>query len=132
MAAARYLTTGALDTTFSGDGLVAVGFFVPPPVVDILSEARAVVLQPDGRLVLVGYVAAGPPAQFFFALARLNADGSLDPSFGNAGTVMTPMPGGFGAKAGLLQPDGRIVAVGQAGSSIAAARYNANGSLDPT
>ena len=130
MAAARYLTTGALDTTFDGDGLVIVPFIFPPPATDSFSEARAVLLQPDGRVVLVGHAAGSFPNQSFIALARLNADGSLDASFGTAGRVLTPMPGG--ATAGLLQPDGRIVAVGQSGSLISAARYNADGSLDPT
>jgi len=130
MAVARYLTTGALDTTFDGDGLVIVPFIFPPPSTDNGSEARAVLLQPDGRLVLVGWAAGGLPNQSVIALARLNADGSLDTSFGTGGRVMTPMQGG--ATAGLLQPDGRIVAVGQAGSSISAARYNTDGSLDPT
>jgi uncharacterized delta-60 repeat protein len=60
----------------------------------------------------------------------LNADGSLDPSFGKGGVVTAPL--GFPVEAGLLQPDGRIVAVGKSGSSVRAARYNADGSLDPS
>ena len=129
MAAARYLTTGALDTTFGGDGLLTVPFTFPPPSSDSYAEARAAVLQPDGRLVLVGHAATSFPSQSYIALVRLNADGSFDTSFGTGGRVMTPMQGG--ATAGLLQPDGRIIAVGQAGGSITAARYNPDGSLDP-
>ncbi len=43
-----------------------------------------------------------------FALARYNADGSLDMNFGTLGTTLT-RPGGW-AEAIVLQPDGRILA----------------------
>jgi uncharacterized delta-60 repeat protein len=93
-----------------------------------------VLLQPDGRLVLAGPFGSGPVPQSFFAVARLNGDGSLDASFGTGGKVITPVPLGTQAVAGLLQPDGRIVVVGstQGNSSVALARYNVDGSLDTT
>lgn len=129
MAVARYLVSGALDTTFDGDGRVTVQFPHPPPGFGSDAEAATVLLQPDGRLVLVGTDSIFQGR--FFALARLNADGSLDPAFGTAGLVTTA--NGASAVAGLLQPDGRIVAVGQVDPfSIVAARYNADGSLDPS
>jgi uncharacterized delta-60 repeat protein len=101
----------------------------------MFAQAESVLLQPDGRLVLVGGVSFQiSPSRF--ALARLNPDGSFDASFGDAGHVTTPFDDSAGAAAGLLQPDGRIVAVGMVGFStfdtIAAARYNADGTLDPT
>src|SRR5881409_3007710 len=52
MAAARYLPSGALDTTFGGNGWAWVdcpNFNVGP-----YPRARDVVLQPDGRIVLFG------------------------------------------------------------------------------
>jgi uncharacterized delta-60 repeat protein len=52
MGAARYLTSGALDTTFSGDGLAVVDAADCPSGNG--GRASAVLLQPDGRLVLVG------------------------------------------------------------------------------
>jgi uncharacterized delta-60 repeat protein len=129
MGAARYLTSGALDTTFGGDGLAIVGGC---PSFGAGGGASAALLQPDGRLVLVGEC----PGGFSLNVARLNVDGSLDPSFGTGGTVMTPFPDGVFAAAGALQPDGRIVGVGTGGASgqlgVAAARYNADGSLDPS
>jgi uncharacterized delta-60 repeat protein len=126
IAVARYLFSGDLDTTFGGDGRVTIPF---PQQGGSYSTAEAVLLQADGRLVLVG----GTVGDFFasFALARLNADGSLDPSFGTGGLVTAPA--NAVAATGLLQPDGRIVAAGATGtSSIMVARYNADGSLDPT
>ena len=133
VAAARYLSSGALDTTFSGDGLVGV-----QPNCELASgeaAAHAVLLQPDGRLVLVGNCPKQAGSEFW--LGRLNEDGSLDASFGTGGQVFTPFPGGAMVTAGLLQPDGRIVAVGGGqppGSpqSLVAARYNPDGSLDAT
>jgi len=127
MAVARYLSSGALDTTFDGDGMVVIPYPGVPPTLDSYAAVEAVLLQPDGRLVLVGGAINDDGANF--ALVRLNADGSLDGSFGTGGVVTTPI--GVGAVAGLLQPDGRIVAVGGF-SSVVAARYNADGSLDPS
>ena len=46
-------------------------------------EARALVAEPDGRLVVAGSSFTGE--DFEFALARYLADGSLDPSFGDGG-----------------------------------------------
>jgi uncharacterized delta-60 repeat protein len=131
MAVARYLFTGALDNTFGGDGLVTVHFGAPPPT-SSHSSAREALLQADGRLVLVGGMSGDDGAAF--ALARLNTDGSLDVSFGTGGRVTTPPDAS--ARAGLLQPDGRIIAVGRptpiTNGPIVVARYNPDGSLDPT
>ncbi len=124
---ARYLTSGALDTTFSGDGL----FRIDCPSFGAGNGAAAVLLQPDGRLVVVGTC---PPSEF--TVARLNVDGSLDTSFGAGGVVATTVSLFSFAVAGLLQPDGRIVAVGYGSSPSGGpagppvVRYNADGSLD--
>ncbi len=131
MAVARYLSSGALDgglVTVSPDCEVAFG---GPG-----NGAEAALLQPDGRLVLVGICANFdiPLVVPVFWLVRLNVDGSLDPSFGTGGQVYTPFPGGAldVSVAGLLQPDGRIVAMGWGNMAVMAARYNPDGSLDPT
>src|SRR5262249_42731920 len=89
-----------------------------------------VLVQPDGKIVAVGY--GGPQG---FALARYQGDGTLDASFGSGGIVGTGFTGGpFQVDAGLdglLQPDGEVVAVGNANQSkVALARFNADGSLD--
>jgi uncharacterized delta-60 repeat protein len=132
MGAARYLTSGALDTTFGANGFASVD--CPPITVGAYPRARDAVLQPDGRIVLFGACPTLPTFQVGFLLARLTLDGTLDPSFGTGGRVFTQFPVQTAlADAGVLQPDGRIVAVGSAnGSTIAAARYNVDGSLDAT
>jgi uncharacterized delta-60 repeat protein len=99
--------------------------------------AKALLLQPDGRLVVFGNcVNFGLPQATLFRLSRLDQGGGFDGTFGTQGTVLTPFPKSAWVTAGVLQPDGRIVAVGGMGSTqasaIAAARYNADGSLDPT
>lgn len=87
------------------------------------SAAETALVQPDGKIVLLGRTL---PA--FGALARLNADGSIDPSFGKGGFVLDQRAPGFAALA--LQTDGRIVA-GAAGGAVLA-RYLPDGSPDPS
>jgi uncharacterized delta-60 repeat protein len=103
----------------------------------LFSVAFAVAIQADGKIVAAGQTAPGG-LSCQFALARYNTDGSLDPSFGPDGTVMTDFGGGFAAFAqarGIaIQVDGKIVAAGVGGpsSDFALARYNTDGSLDPS
>src|SRR5262249_40479711 len=63
-----------------------------------------------------------------FALARYNASGSLDPSFGTGGKVTTDFAGGEDFAGNVaLEPDGKIVAVGwttvNGSPDVALARY---------
>ncbi len=127
----RYLPDGSLDPSFGTNGKVATDFHGSTDV------ARAVALQPDGRIVVAGYALRLDGPAFDFALARYNADGSLDASFGVGGKVATDFAGAGGseqAHALALQPDGKIVAAGWTSSAgvsgFALARYNADGSLD--
>jgi len=127
-ALARYNTDGSLDTSFGTGGKVTTDFSGG-------SGASAVALQPDGRLVVAGD-ADIPGVGLNFALARYNPDGSLDLGFGNGGKVTTDFGTGFNVAYSLaLQPDGKILAGGQAdipgvGANFALARYNPDGSLD--
>ncbi len=126
----RYETTGALDTSFDGDGKV---------IVDMgnFNFARDLVIQPDGKIVVVGGSGVANSDNYAFAVARLNSDGSLDASFDGDGRVITSL-GSYsftGAAAAALQTDGKIIAAGHSGNSsltadFALVRYNADGSLD--
>ena len=96
------------------------------------ADALGVAVQPDGKIVAVGY-ASSSAGSSDFAVARYNADGSLDTAFGDAGTVTTSFGGAAAAKGVVVQPDGKIVVAGAgsyADGSIAIARYNTDGSLD--
>jgi uncharacterized delta-60 repeat protein len=113
---------GDLDPSFGVGGKVTTDF--GPRI------GRALVLQPDGKLVAAG------GAFSEFALARYLPDGSLDTTFGTGGKVITPFGQAFvAANALVLQPDGKLVAAGYSGPSdeafdFALARYLPDGSLD--
>jgi uncharacterized delta-60 repeat protein len=66
---ARYTSTGALDTTFDGDGFLVFTSLHP----------SALALQPDGKIVVAGTANAD------FALARFKDDGTPDDSFDGDG-----------------------------------------------
>ena len=126
----RYNVDGTLDTTFGGTGKITTA------VATNSDMAYAVAVQSDGKIVAAGY-AYGAANNNDFALVRYNADGSLDTTFGTGGKVITPIgtSSDYG-RAIALQPDGRIVVAGYAGSTtsdnIALARYNTDGTLDAT
>jgi uncharacterized delta-60 repeat protein len=126
---------GALDSSFGGDGVVT-SIIAPGP-----AEANAVAIQADGKIVTAGVdnLLEGSRQTSRFALARYNTDGSLDPTFGGDGVVRTNFtPQKDHAFGVAIQADGRIVATGEAGDGpgantmFAAARYNTDGTLDPT
>jgi uncharacterized delta-60 repeat protein len=129
---ARFTSAGALDTSFGGgDGIIQADFGGN-------DYAYHVLRQSDGKLLLGGQ----GDAPNDFALARFNADGTLDTGFGGGDGKVTTDFGDFGdedwARALTLQPDGRIVAVGNTffggvtanESDFAVARYLPDGSLD--
>src|SRR5438128_2219181 len=123
----RYLATGGLDSTFGTGGKVGT------PIGSIDDAAAALVVQPDGKLVAAGYSDRG--GNTTFALARYNAAGSLDTSFGTGGKVTTAIGSTDDEVLALaLQPDGKLVAAGFTASAgntaFALVRYNADGSLD--
>jgi uncharacterized delta-60 repeat protein len=193
---ARYLATGKPDLSFGIGGVTTTDFGDGS-----YDEPHAVVLQPDGKLVLGGYTNSGNGPGVLFgadqlALARYEANGLLDPSFGKGGMVVfdggslderilalalapdgSLLAGGYtnGEKRGdlllirlrpdgtlapgfgntglgfsvddlgtnserisslVLQPDGRIVGGGQTAvannADFAVFRYDSNGVFDPT
>lgn len=126
---ARYNVDGSLDESFGQTGVVT------GPAQ--LTRGNAVAVQPDGKILVAGQ---GAPTRSTttFALSRLNADGTIDPTFGVGGVSLTDI-GGRGqseVNAISLMRDGRIVAAGYTVNgpkfSIAVARYLPNGLLDPS
>ena len=114
---------GDLDTSFSGDGKRAIDF-------GGTDLANAVLIQPDGRIVLAGRGAGGDDGTF--CVARLRASGALDTTFGSGGKRTIDFGGNSSAtvNGAALQPDGKIVVAGSSGPQVAVARLNPNGSLD--
>jgi uncharacterized delta-60 repeat protein len=134
-ALARYDLDGSLDASFGSGGKVTADFS------DEDEGATALAIQADGKLVVAGATCATgiSPSCSDFAVARFNADGSPDASFGSAGKVTTDVMGGFDAAVALaVQPDGKVLAAGVAcrgaisphNADFALVRYNPDGSLD--
>ncbi len=124
----RYKSNGTLDHTFDGDGIVITS------VGDAYTDVNALLVQPDGKIIAAGY--ANMNGFEDFAALRYNANGSLDQSFNSDGIVMASFTSkDDGANGAVLQPDGKIVLAGYAGSGtstteFAVARFTANGYLD--
>jgi uncharacterized delta-60 repeat protein len=78
-------------------------------VMPVGAGVNGVAVQPNGQIVVGGahFLATSP-----VGLARLNTDGSLDTTFCTSGTLTTTIQGNEAAQALLLQPDGKIIAVG--------------------
>ena len=120
---------GDLDPTFGSGGLFIA--------TQTGTEAADMALQPDGKIVVAG---SGGDHMVVY---RLAGNGSLDTSFGGDGIVdvtgflgdTTEISVGWAV---ALQPDGKIVVAGRAGSQtnlptdMAIARLNPDGSLDAT
>ena len=132
----RYNPNGSLDTSFGRGGIVRTRFSAGG------SYAYAVALQTDGKIIAGGTVfvdfSTDDSSNTDFALVRYRPNGTLDATFGNGGGVMTDFDGfNDDVQALLIQPDGKIVAVGDAKNpahyyDFALARYLAGGVLDTT
>jgi uncharacterized delta-60 repeat protein len=119
---------GGLNPTFGSGGLASnnVGFV----------SSSDVLLQPDGRSVIIG---TGNDTPSTLGVTRYNADGSVDSSFGNGGTVKINAGGVDQGTAGVLLPNGDILVVGTdttitngqpAGSRFILSEFTSAGVLD--
>ena len=123
MAVGRYV--GAIpDLSFGSNGLVTTSLDSAHTV------AKAVAIQTDGKIVVAGGSQKGTTGDFL--VARYNPNGSPDSSFGINGVLQTDMDSGSfdGANALAIRLDGKLVAAGWSGQSLALCRYNTDGSLD--
>jgi uncharacterized delta-60 repeat protein len=117
----RFTATGGIDSTFNN------------PTFDFIGEGgtftndvtTAIAIQPNGQIVLGAAPFDASVNNQVFALARLNTNGSRDSRFGSNGIVITNIDGADGVTALLVQPDGKIVAIGPANSfsDLALARF---------
>lgn len=116
----------AVDLTFGSNGIAHT------IVGSGGSSGHAMVVQSDNKIVI-----AGETSTYQGAVVRLNADGSLDNSFGDGGKVLVPQIGNrdylFDV---VVQSDGKIVATGYSsrltGYDIILVRLNVDGTLDET
>jgi uncharacterized delta-60 repeat protein len=129
VAVLRFDSTGTLDTTFGGDGIVKTDATAGP------DAGSAVALLSDGSIVAIG-----TSGYEYGLLVGYNDDGTLNTAFGTDGIVQTELGAyGGGFVGGTRQSDDRIVAVGQSTTDdsngspgILTARYSSTGQLDPT
>ena len=122
VAVARLNHNGSLDTTFSGDGKKIFSW-------GALSRASAVLVVPNGKILLAGF--SGPEGGDI-QVARLNANGALDTTFGTGGKAPVDLGGDDFGLAMARQANGRILVAGRssAGGAVVA-RLRTNGTLDP-
>lgn len=126
LAFARYTSSGALDSSFSGDGIQTVD-------IGSIDGVNGVLVEGDGAIVAVGTGGSG------LTLVRLRRNGQLDPSFGNGGIVNTPVgdPGLQDEAAAVVERSGAITVAGTADVSfdfpdfVVARYFTRNGRLDP-
>jgi uncharacterized delta-60 repeat protein len=132
----RYNVAGNLDTSFGGDGCVR-------PELDLIANgsetAQALALLPDGKFLIAGSIETpnfSNPGNSALLL-RLNADGSVDQSFGvNGLRTLNVDNGTTSARTLALGSDGSIYVGGTfrpaddpANFDRFVARYTANGAL---
>ncbi|MDD3814633.1 MAG: delta-60 repeat domain-containing protein [Desulfocapsaceae bacterium] len=117
-----------LDSSFGQDG------FVKTKVGHYEDRAQAVIIQPDGKILVAG--SSSNNSNLDVALVRYNPEGDLDNSFNLNGQVVTVVGNGDDEALGIaLQDDGKIVTCGYTFNGkdrdIALLRFTANGDLDP-
>jgi uncharacterized delta-60 repeat protein len=135
---ARFTADGILDPTFSFDGKVAIDFDGGTGGGDYCT---GIALQTDGKIVVAGFTSTNATIGLDFAVARLNADGTLDTANFGAGTGKKLIGFDLGGtnddlpNSLAIQTDGKIVAAGYAtttsnGQDFAVVRLNTDGSRD--
>lgn len=122
------LSAADLDTTFDADGFARA---IPN------ATFTATAVQADGKIVAVGSLSGGPDGDGNFLVARFNANGSLDTTFGvGDGITQVDIRDEDVAVDVLITPQGKIVIGGYStstfdvGTDWSVARLNANGSPD--
>jgi uncharacterized delta-60 repeat protein len=103
---ARYTSNGILDKTFGANGLVLTK-------VGARSDApSALLLQPNGQIVMGGFEVAGGNVPGMMSLVRYNANGTLDTTFGKGGLSLANVTF-LGPETLALLSNGDYLAVGQ-------------------
>src|SRR5215211_2179912 len=120
-----FAAAGELDPTFDGDGIVTTDNGSNDEIITDL------VIQPDGKILVIGDGYFSSSATIQTAIVRYNPNGSIDTTFNLTGKLIISSltPANI-----ALQPDGKIVFVGTIGTSpnrdFYISRLNPNGSPD--
>ena len=124
--AVRYTSTGALDTTFNGDGVAVV------TSTDDTTIATAAAALPNGATVCAGSLTSGTSTHTL--VARFTNLGALDPSYnGNGLAVSNVTTNADNASGVAVQHDGKVVTTGMSGDGgMAVERFTQSGVMDTT
>jgi uncharacterized delta-60 repeat protein len=130
MVVARLNSNGRRDGTFDRiEGLSDTGYNIDQFPGRKHSVLNDVVMQPDGKIVVAGSAADDSDDSNQFALARYDANGKLDKSFGGRGTGFVET--GFGGKDQAFKmvqsPNGQLIVGGVTNGKLALSAYDANG-----
>jgi uncharacterized delta-60 repeat protein len=129
---ARYKSSGTLDNGFGNGGIVKIMFGTPVAI------GRAIAIGSDGKIVVAGTAQEPANVNRYWAVARLNPDGTLDTTFSQDGKVLITNLGGASTHATDVgvQSDLKVVVVGDAraahGEVFETARFTKAGALDTT
>lgn len=130
----RLLEDGSADDGFGTSGKVKFNFGAGGS-----QDARAVTVLPDGKLLLGGHCAGSSIATVGPCVMRLNANGTVDTTFGSAGRTLVRINLEEQLTSMLVRPDGKIVFAFQSNSAfppaaetpfVNVAQLSANGTLD--
>ncbi len=121
------------DSTFGALG-IAIPNSYSYPLGARSHQARKILLQPDGKILLVGAIAGQTPVE----IVRLNINGTVDTTYGQRGYFQ-----GYGLSGqtlhfvdAALAPDGKVMvcylAISASLSNTMLYRISANGTLDNT
>ncbi|MEP7302345.1 MAG: delta-60 repeat domain-containing protein [Caldimonas sp.] len=126
----RLNANGSLDTTWAGSGMLSIDFGGGTN-----EYLAGVEVQADGKVLVGGSLIRNTPTRFEAFIARFNADGTLDASFGTAGKSVSNFgTGSARATRLLLRTDGRPLVVGYHDTAPLAPfafQTAADGSTDP-
>lgn len=129
----RLNTDGSPDLTFGNQGTVTIPVVSPPG--QVLTYPNAITQQSDGKLLVASI---GSLAGAASAVVRLNVDGSMDATYGDAGLARLAFGTSPRPPAMTVQPDGKLIVAAIAqqlfGSSTSSfvQRFNPDGSTDAT
>jgi uncharacterized delta-60 repeat protein len=138
---ARYSDRGVPDPGFGHDGFTLLQLGAASPRAHAASAARALVVLPDGRILIAGRATDRAGAQRVF-VARLTAAGALDTTFARGGRLLAQLGRASALRAAgsrldalALRPDGTLLAAGSAtdvagNDAVLLARFTAAGALD--
>jgi len=125
----RYHSNGDLDSSFSGDGKNL--FSLTPQG---LQKLTSMALQQDGKIIVTGGYSSDY-INYYYAITRLNTNGSFDNTFDNDGMILTNISGGYDFSSTAIQMDGKILIAGSSTNTatdfdFTLMRYNSNGTPD--